>query len=60
MRQHIPKTDLHIASGLCQGNGGRGMNRKDYLKELFKISRKADLWILREIYKCALNMTKEG
>ena len=35
------------------------MSRKDYLKKLFKISCKVDLWILREIYKFAVNMTKE-
>lgn len=35
------------------------MSRKEYLKKLFKISCKADLWILREIYKFAVNMIKE-
>lgn len=35
------------------------MSRKDYLKKLFEISCKADIWILREIYRFAVNMTKE-
>lgn len=32
--------------------------RKHYLKKIFKILSKADLWTLDQIYQFAVNMTK--
>lgn len=32
--------------------------RKHYLKKIFKILSKADLWTLEQIYRAAVNITK--
>ncbi len=37
------------------------MSKKDYIKQIVKILLKTDdTWILKQIYRCAVNMTREG
>ncbi len=37
------------------------MSKKDYIKQIVKILLKIDnVWVLKEIYRCAVNMTREG
>lgn len=34
--------------------------RKDYIKKIFKILPSANLWTLEQVYRCAVNITKEA
>lgn len=37
------------------------MSKKDYIKQIIKILLKTnDTWILKQIYRCAVNITREG
>lgn len=33
--------------------------RKKYLKKIFKVLFEADAWVLEQIYRCAVNITRE-
>lgn len=34
--------------------------RKEYIKKIFKVLSSANLWTLEQVYRFAVNMTKEG